>query len=294
MKYPYFGLWALLAVALIVFTGVSYFMRNTDEQSALIKPAPIYSELTKPLTSTEVVDSNVIDATTSARTEKATVVTKQSESGAIAHNEGTAETINKQATAEIVNAPRDTTSKNILFIGDSMLEGLSPRLAAYAKKNGHKLNSVIWYSSTTEIWGRCDSLRYFIRKFKPDYIFISLGANELFVSNIIEKRTKYTQRLLSQVGDIPYVWIGPPNWKADTGINDMIAQNTKKGCFFLTNGMKFNRKKDGAHPTAESAIVWMDSVVRWMNHHAAHPIMLDLPDEQKSRANSVTTLQPVR
>lgn len=45
----------------------------------------------------------------------------------------------------------DTMPKSILFIGDSMLEGLSPRLAAYAKHNGHRLNSVIWYSSTTEI-----------------------------------------------------------------------------------------------------------------------------------------------
>ena len=50
-----------------------------------------------------------------------------------------------------VKHPLDTAAKNILFIGDSMLEGLSPRMAAYAKKNGHTLTSVIWYSSSTEI-----------------------------------------------------------------------------------------------------------------------------------------------
>ena len=33
----------------------------------------------------------------------------------------------------------DTTSKTILFIGDSMVECLFPRMSAYAKKNGHKL-----------------------------------------------------------------------------------------------------------------------------------------------------------
>ncbi len=38
----------------------------------------------------------------------------------------------------------DTASQNILIIGDSMLEGINPRLAAYAKENGHTLNSVIW------------------------------------------------------------------------------------------------------------------------------------------------------
>ncbi len=47
----------------------------------------------------------------------------------------------------------DTVPKTILFIGDSMLDGLSPRLAAYAKENGHTLYTVVWYSSTSEFWG---------------------------------------------------------------------------------------------------------------------------------------------
>ena len=38
--------------------------------------------------------------------------------------------------------------KRLLVVGDSMLEGLSPRLASYARLNGHKLYTVIWYSST--------------------------------------------------------------------------------------------------------------------------------------------------
>ncbi|MDE6417163.1 MAG: hypothetical protein K2K68_09095, partial [Duncaniella sp.] len=47
----------------------------------------------------------------------------------------------------------DSAAQRILIIGDSMLEGLNPRLAAYAAANGHTLNSVIWYSSTTAYWG---------------------------------------------------------------------------------------------------------------------------------------------
>ena len=148
-----------------------------------------------------------------------------------------------------IKAELDTASKTILFVGDSMLEGLGPRMASYAKKNGHKLYNVIWYSSTSEIWGSCDTLTYFIRKFKPDYILVSLGANELFVSNIKKKRAKYVQNILKQIGNIPYVWIGPPNWKPDTGINDLLQETLPAGNFFLTNGMKFDRAKDGAHPT---------------------------------------------
>ena len=47
----------------------------------------------------------------------------------------------------------DTLPKRILFVGDSMLEGLSPRFASYAASNGHKLYTVVWYGSTTLKWG---------------------------------------------------------------------------------------------------------------------------------------------
>lgn len=177
----------------------------------------------------------------------------------------------------------DTLPKTILFLGDSMLEGLSRRLAAYCDASGHKLYAVIWYSSTTEIWGNVNLITKYINQIHPDYIFICLGANELFVKDIRTKRDGYVKHMLSEVGDLPYLWIGPPNWKPDTGINDLIASNVPKGSFFLTNGMKFNRKKDGAHPTSESAIEWMDSIVRWMPLHSSHPILLKKPEKKTGR-----------
>lgn len=190
-------------------------------------------------------------------------------------------------------AEQDTTAKTILFFGDSMLEGLSPRLADYCKANGHKLYTVIWYSSTTEIWGKCDTLSTFIRQYQPDYIFACLGANELFVRDIKTKRRPYLEHILEEIGDRPLLWIGPPNWKEDTGINDLLAERLEEGTFFLSNGMTFARKRDGAHPTSASAAEWMDSVVRWMPQHCLHPIRLDMP-EGKGRADKVILLQPLR
>lgn len=186
----------------------------------------------------------------------------------------------------------DTMPKSILFIGDSMLEGLSPRLAAYAKLNGHKLNSVIWYSSTTEVWGSCDKLAGFVKKFNPDFVVVCLGANELFVRDIITRRAKYVDNMLSQIGAIPYVWIGPPNWKKDTGINRIVSSKVKPGTYFMSDGMHFDRAKDGAHPTRRSAEMWMDSVARWMTLHSAHPIKMECPAPGTARATSVTVLQP--
>ena len=201
----------------------------------------------------------------------------------------------QDSTVRFVQAPIDTTSHNILIFGDSMLEGLNPRLAAYAKENGHELNSVIWYSSTSEQWGSCDTLAVFLKRFKPTFIFISLGGNELFVKDIAKKRDKWVKSLLKQIGDIPYIWIGPPNWKPDTGINDLIESNVPKGQFFLSNGMHFDRAKDGAHPTRTSAALWMDSIARWMPLHAAHPIKMNKPAENvTARPKSVVVLQPKR
>ena len=46
----------------------------------------------------------------------------------------------------------DTTSQRILFLGDSMAEGLVRRMADYAEENGHFLSRVVWYNSTTKSW----------------------------------------------------------------------------------------------------------------------------------------------
>ncbi|MDE6310254.1 MAG: hypothetical protein K2L96_00355 [Muribaculaceae bacterium] len=183
--------------------------------------------------------------------------------------------------AKVKDVPTDTTSQTILFIGDSMLDGLSPRMADYCLQNGHKLVSYRWYSSSTSKWGAqgTEFLRGILAQYKPTYVFICLGANELFVSKPAEKCGPAVERILESLGRTPYVWIGPPNWKPDTGINDVIASKSAPGCFFLSNGMEFERKKDGAHPTAASAVEWLDSVMRWMPHNCAHPIRMEVPQK---------------
>ncbi len=186
----------------------------------------------------------------------------------------------------------DTASQTSLFIGDSMLEGLGPRLAAYAKKNGHRLFNVIWYSSTSEVWGRSDKLEHYIEQIHPTYIFVCLGANELFVSDIKSKRREHVRKIISDIDTIPFVWIGPPNWKPDTGINELIAENTPQGTFFVSNGMHFDRSRDGAHPTRASAALWMDSVARWMPDNCLHPIRMERPDVTSARADRIFVHQP--
>lgn len=254
MKRTYFSFFALLLVAFMLFAGLSFF-KDGIEESFGINTATFASDLlSAPDDELELAD----------------MVTTDSASG--------------KATTTVERAPLDTTKKNILFIGDSMLERLSPRIAAYAEENGHQMNTVIWYGSSTEVWATSGRAKECIRKYRPDYIIISLGGNELFITDIIARRTKYVKQIVAEFADIPYVWIGPPNWKKDTGINKMIQSVVPKGNFYLsyTPDQHYERAKDGAHPTPASAAKWADRICKWIVEESNNPIVLNLP--QKARA----------
>lgn len=181
--------------------------------------------------------------------------------------------------------------QNILFIGDSMLEGLSKRFADYADQNRHTLNSIIWYSSTSDTWANTDTLEYFIKKFEPTYIVICLGSNELFVKDISERRQNI-RKIVDKLGNLPYVWISPPNWKEDTGINDAIITTVGKGRYFDSRGLDLARKKDHAHPTDAAAAVWMDTIAQWLkSSQCENPLLMEYPEKQGVK-RSLTLLKP--
>lgn len=259
MKRDFWALWALLAVAFLVLLTVSLCSRDTLS----VGPVKIKSSSLGDVLRT---DSDAVDTVAAP---SLPLVEEEPERTVL-----------------------DDSPKTVLLIGDSMIEGLAPRLAAYCQATGNSLYAVIWYSSTTELYGQSRLISDYINVLHPDYIFLSLGGNELFVNDIAEKRQGYVQSILDEIGNIPYVWIGPPNWKADTGINDLIAANVKPGCFFLTNGMHFDRKRDGAHPTAESSVVWMDSIARWIPDHARYVLPLNQPDTKTARPVKYYLHQP--
>ena len=265
MNKPYWGLWTLLLAALVFFVVLSFWQDGFGVCGAEIKTATFARDLGAQMSKPRARTTDTLDAGGRLPGGK--------------HQAGW-------------RAPVDTTAKSILFIGDSMLEGLAPRLAKYCDKNGHSLVEVIWYSSSSKVWGESQRLSELINKYKPDYIFICLGANELFVPSVKSARRPYLKKMLAEIGDIPYVWIGPPNWAEDTGINDLIEQEVDEGCFYLSAHDHFERSRDGAHPTRASAHQWMDRVVKWLGEKGAHPIRLDYPGEGVGRASHIIVYQP--
>lgn len=184
---------------------------------------------------------------------------------------------------------QDTLPKRILLLGDSMVEGLSKPFGKYATRNGHSLTSVIWYSSSSKTWALTDTLEYFIRKYSPDFIMVSLGGNEMFV-NDLDKRRKYVSSIVRRMSDIPFIWIGPPNWKEDTGINNIVGSIVGDSRFFLSKNLEFERGKDGRHPTPASSCVWADTISSWIMNSSRYRIRMEQPADTTVYSGRVVVL----
>lgn len=254
MKSNYTGVWLLLAIALIVVLAYS-FVDDVSLFGHVLKKAPFAENLLE--SPSDAADDSLLTLE------------------------------NELVENTPVVAPVDSTPQSILLIGDSMTLNLALRLSQYAKQNGHSFHAVNWDSSNTRTWGNCDTLSHFIKEFDATYVFISLGSNELYIKKP-ESRIPDIKNILAQIGDLPYVWIGPPNWKEDYGINDVIRKSCRKGSFFLSEGIELDRKRDHIHPTRKASVVWMDSIMRWIPA-SAHPIVMDLPADSIGKVNPNVT-----
>lgn len=259
-KSNYFGIWLLLVMSLAIVVLLS-FSEDISVGEWQVKKAPVKESLFQQADMSERIMAS-------------------------------ADSINDAAEHTAVQ-PVDSTPQSILLVGDSMTLNLALRMAQYAKASGHEFHAVNWDSSNTRVWAESDTLQHFIKEFKASYVFISLGANELYLK-YPEGHRKYVDAILQKLGSIPYVWIGPPNWKEDAGLNDMIESACGRGAFFRSAGMEFKRKKDGVHPTRESSALWIDSVARWMSL-SAHPIVMETPPDTIGKVNAnVIFLKPQR
>ena len=172
----------------------------------------------------------------------------------------------------------DTAGKRILLFGDSMVEGLTPRLADYCAQNGHTLYSICWYGSTTVGWaGRIDSLRSYVAWASPDYIMVTLGGNELETRDT-QNRKQCVMQIMEVIGNRPCVWIATPSWVENPTITGIQQSVVGKKRFYDSTRLTLQRGPDHMHPTLSAFNQWVDSLAVWMSSPAtAHPIRMDRP-----------------
>lgn len=188
--------------------------------------------------------------------------------------------------------PVDTASQRILIFGDSMSQPLALRLSDYANANGHKLTCVTWCSSSTRQWAEGDTLSKYMAEVAPTQVFICLGSNELYTRDMksCEKRIR---DILAIIGKVPAIWIGPPNWCEDQGINQLLHDVMGSRAYYPSMKLTFERQKDGRHPTTKSSAMWMDKIVEWINAgHAVHPFRLKKPAKKDAHYRQVIILPP--
>lgn len=196
-------------------------------------------------------------------------------------------------TSEPHSTGTDTAAQRILFFGDSMVEGLMRRMSSYAHANGHNLTNVVWYGSTTEIWAQTDTLRHFLELVQPSFVMVCIGANEQFIKEV-DERALCIKLIMREIGRRPFVWIGSPAWKEDTGINSLTQSIVGKERYYDSRRLTLTRGSDHRHPTFSAASVWMDSVALWMGgKQTAHPIRMAQPADSASHHSRTYTLQPI-
>jgi len=122
-------------------------------------------------------------------------------------------------------------------------------------------------------------------------VILVIGANELFIRDI-KRRDKFVKNILRQIGNLKYFWVGPPNWKEDTGINDLILRNVGPRRYYPSKKLKYERNRDGAHPTKKSGYMWMDSVATFIMNKSMYPVLLNYPDAQEKNGPPTTLLMP--
>ncbi len=175
----------------------------------------------------------------------------------------------------------DTIKHRVLLIGDSECGGLCFPLNDYCEQNGHKLLlTLAWNSATVFNFAFSDTINKIILKYKPSYLFIVFGLNELPARDL-EQRKKAADQFAKKISGIPYLWIGPANYMNDYGINKVFESAAETDCFFLTNNMDLPRGDDGRHPSIKGYRLWMDSIAKWINKSAKYKIAMEKPTKSR-------------
>lgn len=170
----------------------------------------------------------------------------------------------------------DTTIHNVLVFGDSMTHHLAMSISKYGTKNHYKVTGVTWESSSIPAWRNSSKIKEYMEMAKPDFVIISLGSNEMELKNF-ERRIPDIKGIATEMGDIPYIWVGPPLWKEDKGVYTMLEKALPKGKVFKIENLDIERGPDHVHPTKRGADVWADSLMKWIRK-SDHPILTEKPD----------------
>ncbi len=146
----------------------------------------------------------------------------------------------------------------VVHTGDSMVGGgLCKALAPKFKSEGTKFVRDVWESASIIAFAESDRIPKLMKKYDPDLVLLTLGANDVFDKHP-EFMIRHIESIVKKVGKRDCYWIGPPLWKGDAGLVDVIREHAAPCKFFDSSGLTLQRAGDGIHPTEKGGAVWAD------------------------------------
>ncbi len=158
----------------------------------------------------------------------------------------------------------------VLSVGDSfLLAGFSQALKPKLKELGARYEVRSDQSSYTVTWA--GKMELAVANTQPDLVIINLGANEMSNTDP-PAHAPAVRRIVKSIGDRPCVWVSPPSWRKDTGILDVIRENTAPCRFFDSDEHvkePIPRQSDKIHPNAEGGAIWAAAFWKWLHEQRA-------------------------
>lgn len=151
--------------------------------------------------------------------------------------------------------------KIVLHVGDSMVGGdggLTKALDRRFTAEGAKFLRSYKVSESIVSFDKSPKLKELLAKHHPDIVILTLGTNDVFVP-FPASMVGNIRNIIGRIGARECYWIGPPTWKPDTGIVQVLKDNVAPCKFFDSASLKLQRAGDGIHPTDRGGADWATS-----------------------------------
>lgn len=165
--------------------------------------------------------------------------------------------------ASSAQADDEKERTRVILVGDSMVWELGRAMEPLMEEAGYDFKHRHKTSDSIRSYAANNRMRDDLRKYKPDVVMISLGANEALIPRP-DSLIKPIKKIVGQVGDKPCYWIGPPMWTQDTGVVKLLEEHSGPCKFYNSSPLELKRRKDGYHPNKEGSKVWAEAFLAWM------------------------------
>jgi acyl-CoA thioesterase-1 len=159
------------------------------------------------------------------------------------------------------SSPASLAGKVVLHVGDSMVggnQGLTRALEQRFAGDGAKFIRDYKVSESIVSYDHSPKLKELVARHHPDIVIITLGTNDVFVPYPASMAGN-VQNIVKRVGARECYWLGPPTWKPDTGIVQVLRENVAPCKFYDASSLKLQRAGDGIHPTDRGGADWAAS-----------------------------------